>query len=182
MARSAAFKPIYAAVMIAVLSFLGACESTQRKDDYEIDPERKARYEEGSVISDRGGFSLFGSRDDNAERAGASGIGVNAFLWRAALDTLSFMPIATADPFGGTIITDWYAPPSSPTERVKLNVYILGRVLRADAVRVNVFRQQYTTAGWMDAQTNVATSGSVEDAILTRARQLRVKQLESERR
>jgi hypothetical protein len=88
------------------------------------------------------------------------------------------MPLTSADPFGGTIITDWYSPPSSPHERIKLNVFILSRELRADAVRVSVFRQQHDTNGaWVDVNTNVATAGTMEDSILTRARQMRVKQL-----
>ncbi len=170
---------------LALLAFtlaLSACGDTvERKDDYETDPSRRSRYENGSVASDHGGFKLFGDRDDNAEKNNNTGIGVNAFLWRASLDTLSFMPIASADPFGGTIITDWYSPPSSPSERMKLNVFILGRELRADGIRVNVFRQQRDQAGnWVDAPTNVATAGSVEDGILTRARQMRVKQIETE--
>lgn len=165
-------------LIVAPLAFLLAgCSGVDREDNYEIDPARKARYENGSVLSEKGGVSLWGGREDEAAKAAGSGIGVNALLWRAALDTLSFMPIASADPFGGTIITDWYAPPSSPSERIKLNVFILSRELRADAVKVSVFRQEYTAQGWVDAKTNVATAGTVEDAILTRARQMRVKQL-----
>lgn len=164
-------------VYLAVFLALCGCGALDRKDDYETDSARKGRYENGSVVSDHGGILLFGDREDNTQKAANSGIGVNAFLWRAALDTLSFMPITSADPFGGTIITDWYAPPSTPNERVKLNVYIMGRELRADGLRVNVFKQQRTATGWVDAQTNVATAGSVEDSILTRARQLRVRQL-----
>ncbi len=166
-------------LLLASLVVLAACASDEieRQDSYETDKDRNSRYAYGSVASERGGLSLMGGRDDAASKAGQSGIGVNAFLWRASLDTLSFLPIASADPFGGTIISEWYAPPSSPNERVKINVYIMGRELRADAVRVTVFRQQNTTAGWVDAQVATATAGSVEDAILTRARQLRVKQI-----
>ena len=161
---------------------LSACGGdVERKDDYETDPERRSRYSNGSVASEHGGFKLFGDRDDNAAKSAQSGIGVNAFLWRASLDTLSFMPIASADPFGGTIITDWYSPPSDPNERMKLNIFILGRELRADGIKVTVFRQSRDQAGnWVDAATNIATAGSVEDSILTRARQMRVKQLDRE--
>lgn len=172
------------AALLALL-LLAACASDdeiERKDSYETDKSRASRYEYGSVASERGGLSLMGGRDDPGTRAGNAGIGVNAYLWHAALDTLAFLPIASADPFGGTIISDWYAPPSSPNERIKLNVTIMGRELRADGVRASVFRQQNTTAGWVDAQVAPATAGSVEDAILTRARQLRVKQLQEERR
>lgn len=178
--------PMKKAVLLLALfasTFVAACSgNVERKDEYETDPSRRGRYEYGSVASERGGLSLMGGgRDEAKARAGQSGIGVNAYLWRAALDTLSFLPTASADPFGGTIITDWYAPPSSPNERIKVNVYILGRELRSDGVRVTVFRQQNTQNGWVDVQTSPATAGTIEDSILTRARQLRVKQLQENR-
>ena len=169
-------KTIQISVLIAFSVLLAACGGVDREDTYNTDRDRNARYADGSVASQKGGISLFGGREDDKKRANV-GIGVNAYLWRAALDTLSFMPLVSADPFGGTIITDWYAPPSSPNERVKLNVFILSRELRADAVRVTVFRQQKDAAGgWVDVNTNVATAGTMEDSILTRARQMRVKQ------
>lgn len=103
-------------------------------------------------------------------------VGVNSFLWRATLDTLTFMPLASADPFGGVVITDWYAPPESPSERFKVTVYILDRRLRADAVKVAVFRQvrQEGSADWTSAPVNPQTGVTLENAILTRARQLRI--------
>ncbi len=85
------------------------------------------------------------------------------------------MPLASADPFGGTIITDWFSPPETPGERFKANVYILDRQLRADALRVSVFHQTRDKAGqWADAGVDPATNGKVENAILSRARQLRL--------
>lgn len=108
---------------------------------------------------------------------GATGAGINAYLWRASLDTISFMPLASADPFGGIIITDWYAPPESPSERFKLTVYILGRDLRADGLRVATFRQvQQPDGRWTDAEVDPKTIIELEDNILTRARQLRINQ------
>ena len=98
---------------------------------------------------------------------------VNSFLWRASLDTISFMPVAAADPFGGVILTDWYSPAEAPSERFKLNVYILGRALRADGIRVGVFRQVENGASWRYAPVAENTNTQIEDAILTRARQLR---------
>lgn len=174
-------KNLHILVFTALLLVFTGCEGVEREDTYNTDKEKAGRYAYGSVASEKGGFSLFGSRDEDKE-ARASGIGVNAFLWRAALDALSFMPIASADPFGGTIITNWYAPPSAPHERVKLNVFILSRELRADGVRVSVFRQVKDAAHqWVDAETGAATAGTIEDSILTRARQMRVQQLEQER-
>jgi hypothetical protein len=101
-------------------------------------------------------------------------LGVNSFLWHASLDTLSFMPLQSADPFGGVIITDWYSSPENPNERMKLTIYILDRRLRADGLRIAVFRQTHSADGWIDAQVNPDTAVKLEDAILTRARELRL--------
>jgi len=109
--------------------------------------------------------------------AGDSGritLGVNSYLWHATLDTLAFMPLASADPYGGVIITDWYSAPQNPDERMKLTIYILDRRLRADGIRVAVFRQTRSQSGWVDAQVNPDTATKLEDAILTRARELRL--------
>lgn len=106
--------------------------------------------------------------------AGSAGIGVNAYLWRGALDTLSFMPLASADPFGGVIITDWYQPPGDTTERYKATAYILGQALQADGVRVTVFKQVLQNGQWTDVQVAPGTNQELEDKVLARARQLRV--------
>lgn len=121
------------------------------------------------------GISLWGGGDDKAKTDEAhAGLGVNFYLWRASLDTLSFMPLASADPFGGVIITDWYAPPESPSERFKMSVFIMDRTLRADGIRVSVFRQVQTSGGdWVDSTVNQKTAVDVENAILTRAREMR---------
>ncbi len=101
-------------------------------------------------------------------------LGVNRYLWHATLDTLSFMPLSSADPFGGVVITDWYSAPENPNERMKLTIYILDRRLRADGIRVAAFRQTRSDGGWVDAQVNTETPTKLEDAILTRARELRL--------
>ncbi len=108
------------------------------------------------------------------EKTEKTAIGVNAYLWRATLDTLSFMPLASADPFGGVIITDWWQPPSSPGERFKATAYVLGRELRADAIRVSIFRQVRGDNGqWVDAPVAQSTTGEIENKVLARARALR---------
>ena len=135
------------------------------------DPRWRGAEQAGGSIFGSGSVTLFGEEDE----APANGIGVNAFLWRATLDTISFMPLLSADPFGGVIITDWYTPPEVFQERFKVNVYILGRDLRADGVRAAVFRQRQDLLGqWVDAEVNQQTAVDLEDAILTRARQLRI--------
>jgi hypothetical protein len=100
-------------------------------------------------------------------------VGVNAYLWRGALDTLAFMPLASADPFGGVIITDWYQPPSAAGERFKATAYILGRQLRTDGVRVAIFRQILQGGQWVDAPVNPTTTSEIENKVLLRARELR---------
>jgi hypothetical protein len=132
----------------------------------------------GSIFggSDEGGidvFGIFGGGKGGGGGGGGGGIGVNNYLWRASLDTISFMPLASADPFGGVIITDWYTPPETPAERFKMNVYILDRQLRADGVRVAVFRQNRSGSDWTDARVTKETAVNLENEILTRARQLR---------
>ncbi len=128
------------------------------------------QYGEGASVFGEGG--IFGPEaKDNGE--GGGGVGVNSLLWRASLDTISFMPLVSADPFGGVIITDWYTPPATPDERFKVNVYILGRALRADGIRASVFRQQNQGGTWIDAPVALNTATDLENAILTRARQLR---------
>ena len=100
-------------------------------------------------------------------------IGVNSYLWRASLDTLSFMPLLQTDSNGGVIVTDWYANPNNPGERMKLTVTILDRDLRADALRVAASRQVAQNGGWVDAPVQAATVQRLEDIILTKARDLR---------
>jgi len=107
-----------------------------------------------------------------ASAAAAPNIGVNSFLWRASLETLSFMPLAEVDPFGGVIVTDWYANAEAPNERFKANVLILDTNLRADALTASIFKQVRTPNGWDDAAIDADTARQIENAILTRARAL----------
>ena len=100
-------------------------------------------------------------------------IGVNSYLWRAAIDTVSFAPLLQADPNGGVIVTDWYASPQNPGERIKLTISILDQDLRADALRVAASRQVNQSGTWVDAPVAAATVQKLEDIILTRARDLR---------
>jgi hypothetical protein len=100
-------------------------------------------------------------------------IAVNSYLWRAAVDTVSFAPLLQANPNSGVIITDWYTNPKAPGERVKLTVAVLDPDLRADALRVSAARQIQSNGGWVDAPVSAATVQKLEDIILTRARDLR---------
>lgn len=119
-----------------------------------------------------GGIGIFGGGGGGGDEE--AGIGVNSYLWRASLDTLNFMPLQSADPFGGVIITDWYSAPTTPNERFKATVYILDTRLRADALNVSIFRQTNTGGAWSDASVDPDTEIQIENAILQRARELRL--------
>jgi len=129
------------------------------------------------------GSSNDGARDmdtGNSTIASSSSrmtLGVNSYLWHASLDTLSFLPLVSADPFGGVIISEWYVSPTSPNERLKVTIYIMDRALRADALKVVVFRQVASNGAWQDAQPSPDTAHKLEDSILTRARELRLASL-----
>ena len=147
------------------------CELADEEQSYPVPGQRSGPQAEGSIFGP-GGLNLIDG--DREQPASGGGIGVNSFLWRASIDTISFMPLLSADPFGGVIITDWYAPPETPDERFKMTVYILDRALRSDALRVAVFRQQRVDDGqWEDRPASNTTAASLENKILDRARQLR---------
>ncbi len=169
-------------VVAAAAMILGACAYADPNTQYPTGNAKNNRVGSGNAYTDRGsifgpgGVAFLGGEEGlPQDGSGGGGIAVNSFLWRASLDTISFMPLASADPFGGVIITDWYSPPETQDERFKVTVYILGRDLRADGIRAAVFRQRQDTAGsWTDAAVQQETTVELENAILTRARQLRV--------
>ncbi len=163
-------------VILGVLcSYLSACNFSVGGDpSYPEDRDRSERGAGATSGSMFGEGGLFGDSSKDSTDSGGTGVGVNSLLWRASLDTISFMPLVSADPFGGVIITDWYTPPQTPNERFKVNIYILGRALRADGIRASVFRQTNDTGAWADAPVALNTSTDLENAILTRARQLRM--------
>jgi len=131
-------------------------------------------YGERESVFGSDGLAIFGGKGKKGDDDGSTGIGVNSFLWRASLDTVSFMPLASADPFGGVIITDWYSSEEKPNERFKLNVFILDKQLVSNGVSVKAFRQVKSGSSWKDSNVTDGTARQLEDAILTRARQLRV--------
>lgn len=153
---------------------LVACDG-KVEQDYPIIVEHE-RAERRGKLTGEGGLTIFSGGDDESGSGGASPIGVNSFLWRATLDTINFLPLASADPFGGVIITDWYEDAAQAGTRTKLNILILDKKLRADALKVTVFKQARTANGWQDVAANPDTARKIEDTILTRARELRVKQ------
>jgi hypothetical protein len=119
------------------------------------------------------GIGKGANKDQASGGTGGGGIGVNAFLWRGALDTIAFMPLSSADPFGGVIITDWYTPPGTTGERFKATIYILSRDLRSDGLRVNIYRQVLQDGQWLDATVAESTVADIENKVLARARSMR---------
>lgn len=154
--------PVMRGVTVGLLALTVAACGTFRRDEPEVVSEES-----------RGlfGTGLFARTPEQPTQAQ---IGVNGYLWRASLDTLAFMPLASADPYGGVIITDWYTAPEAPGERFKATVYILDTRLRADGLNVTLFKQVAQNGTWVDAQPSPQTETDLENAILTRARQLRL--------
>ncbi|MCJ8159605.1 DUF3576 domain-containing protein [Sphingomonas sp. LaA6.9] len=142
---------------IALLSLLGGCAGTVDwvKQDLGIEPAKND------------------PRTHDLAASKITTIGVNSYLWRASLDTLSFMPLVQTDSNGGVIVTDWYANPASPNERMKVTVTILDQDLRADAVKVAALRQENRGGQWVDTPVQAATVQKLEEIILTKARDLR---------
>jgi hypothetical protein len=163
-----------------LLPVLAACGQGRPvgNDEY-YDDSRRARVQ--GRLGGGDGILIMGTDRSQSQGGGGgaggaqdgTGIGVNAYLWRATLDTLSFLPLTSADPFGGVIITDWYAPPATPDERFRATAYILSRQLRSDGVRVTVFRQVRQGNGWADAPAAASTATDLENQVLSRARELR---------
>ncbi len=176
MTRSARFC-LSLILVFASMFFITSCETYRGEAKYPSGYDRTTTgndvYGKQESIFGKGGLNLLGGKDEE-KNDGSSGIGVNSYLWRAALDTVTFMPLASADPFGGVIITDWYTAPEKPDERFKVNIFILDKQLRSDGVKVKVFRQVNKGNKWVDSTVADNTGPQMEDAILTRARQLRV--------
>lgn len=143
-------------------------------EEFPKDPEDRRRDRYGKLSGD--GLSLFGSSDEDSGKGGGGSMAINSFLWRATLDTLSFVPLAQADPVGGVILTDWYENPEVKGERYKINAMILDKRLRVDALRVSVFKQRFDGKGWRDDKASDAVARELENKILARAREMRIAQ------
>lgn len=184
--KSGGSRPLHAFLACALFAGLTACGGDPGAiKERDLSGGRAAKQEASQGLGGQnrengtlfGPGGLFGSKGDKKDSAD-TGVAVNAYLWRASLDTINFIPLISADPFGGVIITDWYTPAESPNERMKVQITILDRELRADGVRVSVFKQQTSAkaGGWVDAAVDPHTNTDIENAILTRARQLRIAQ------
>ena len=164
-----------AAPVLVALAALAGCESLDSKAEFPGDdiygrPTAPGAAEEATLF---GGIG-FGLGDGSNEEAGAQ-LPVNKFLWRATLDTLAFLPLASTDPYGGVIVTDWGATPQSPAERFKVSAFITSAALKPQSLRVVVNKQQKDDLGqWVAAPVAPETSRKLENAILTRARQIKI--------
>lgn len=173
--------PFYKRFLIIFPLILGACAGTSIKKTKPQGTVRERRMErDGKFFGEITLWDTNRKRDLSEIKAGEE-LKVNSYLWHGALDALSFMPISSADPLGGTIITDWYSMPGQPKERVKINVFILDRILRSDALRVTVFKEQWddSVKQWMPLSSSKRTAEELEDIILTKARHLKIRDLRS---
>jgi hypothetical protein len=164
---------------LAVL--LSACAGDAKKKSSPIPKDLQDRRRERMGKLSGEGIVLFGKKGSpGSESGGGSGIGVNSYLWRATLDTVSFMPLASADPFGGVVLTDWYEDASVKGERFKVNAFILGTDLRSNNVKIRLFRQLYDKerGTWADAESAAGAASAIEDRILARAKELKAAEAE----
>ena len=158
-------------IFLIGLALVAGCNNPNITNDEEIIYRRDRKLGLGKFFGEE---ALLFSPDNTKSSGGEVGIGVNAYLWRACLDTISFMPLKSVDPFGGVVISDWYTPAQTPNERLKVDILILDRQLRADGIKVSVFRQEFKSGRWINAEIDPETIRTLEDAILTRARQLKI--------
>lgn len=169
------FNKITSIVLLSIITFLAGCsKELDIKGEFPKSQEDQRRERLGK-LGGGDGIKLFGMDDSTGGGAGADvGIGINSYLWRATLDTLSFMPLASADPFGGVVITDWYEDAKAKGERFKVNVLILDQQLHANALKVSVFKQALTNGVWRDVKPNEALGIDLENKILTSARNYKI--------
>ena len=139
--------------------------------------DAETRLQTGGGLFGKKGMSLdaFGNKSDQNIQYGTIGMPINPYLWKASLETISFMPLASSDPFGGTIITDWYTSASNENERCKLNIFINGLELKTENLKVSSFCQIFKNQKWINTKINVQNNIKIENAILNKAKKIRVK-------
>lgn len=157
-------------VVYSSMIFLAGCANMETTAEF---PKTREQIQEERIgkLTGEEGLVLFGGTKKNAA---TEGINVNSYLWRATLDTVYFMPLISADPFGGTVLTDWYQKNQNSKERYKLNVLIIGGELRSDAIRVSSFKQVKGKNGqWTDVDSSPEIAKEIENKILLRAREIK---------
>ena len=139
--------------------------------------DAQTRLQSGGGMLGNKGLSIDGILGGKKERnftSSAISMPVNVFLWRGALETVDFMPLASADPVGGTIITDWYSTGENINERCKLNIFINGTTLTTENLRVTSFCQEFKNQTWINKTINKDNNIKIENAILNKAKKLRL--------
>jgi hypothetical protein len=141
--------------------------------------DAETRLQSGGGLLGKGGLSIEGILGNNKSKSGENettslSMPVNAFLWKGALDTINFMPLSSADPIGGTIITDWYSTTDNQNERCKLNIFISGKELNTENLKVTSFCQEYKNQIWVNKNINKENNTKIENAILNKAKKLRL--------
>ena len=169
-------KKLTSVMLVSVACTLAACSGSVESAD--VNPTPAGMRDGPGLLSGDSGNILdaFRSKGGKFEfgEGGGSSLAVNGFLWRAALETISFLPLESADSAGGVIITDWAVRPDDTNERVKATVYLFGKTLSPTNLQVKLFKQRKRDGQWVEVPTNEATTRQLEDAILTKARQLKV--------
>jgi hypothetical protein len=172
----------WVSVLAVPALLLAGCGGGENPEPIPQGPPGRAA--DGSLFGDEGatiGNLVSGEAFGLGEEEGGSSLPVNKFLWQASLDTLSFLPLASTDPFTGVIATDWGAAPNQPGERFKVTAYMLSPALAASSLRVAVYREvRDGTGAWVAAAVDPQTPRRLEDAILTRARQIRIAEIEGD--
>jgi hypothetical protein len=156
---------LFPILFFSSLLFLSGCAAVDfQKSEPDTEPV--------SILTGKsGGLKLSDFNKDNSDPNG--GLPVNALLWRAALDIASFVPLDDVDTFGGSIVTEWYQPKSTPNQRLKLTMFVVGRELRSDAITVRAYIQNQVGTEWVDAGRDEVLGQKLENLVLTRARELR---------
>ena len=134
------------------------------------------RLRSGGGVLGQKGLSLGGIKNSKKTTATTIGLPINPYLWKGSLETIDFMPLSSADPFAGIIITDWYANQSAPNERCKINIFIKGYEMKTDNLKVNTFCQSLSNGQWVDIKNNIDNDARLENAILNKAKKIRLSQ------
>jgi hypothetical protein len=163
---------------LGLFSFLFGCSSKDKDLEEAAERDRRTPKTQTQRMQDKTKGYIFGEPlfGIGSKKPEDTNIGVNSYLWRASLDTLSSLPKIKADPFGGMIITDWQILPEDETERLKIEIIIIGRQLRSDALKVSIFRQHLNKGIWEDAPVSKETLDEIEETILKRARDIRIQE------
>lgn len=165
-------------ILAVIITLLTLDAIAADSSSYPVPASRKRQEDFGSILGGKGGITLYDNANPNAGALGgsksAAALNVNQYLWKASLNTLGFMPLASADSAGGVIVTDWYEDPSFPGERYKVNIVITSQELRVESLKITTFKQVLKAGNWREVPVNPKVSMDLEEKILTQARELNV--------